>query len=230
MRSTKKKSIMIKPLAGSLYLCICLSLATWIFSGYKQDSTAVSRLPYYLSEDLTPEWLDKKSLAEQNDHVIGEFGLYNQSGAVLTSDDLAGKIYVANFFFVHCSGICPMLRTNMAKVQEAYLADDSVKLLSYSVMPDLDMGDKLSHYAKVNKVENNKWHLLTGEKSSIFNLAKTSYFTDLDSEMTDNQLHSESFFLVDAQRRIRGVYNGTLALDIQRLIEDIAVLRMEMMS
>ena len=84
----------------------------------------------------------------------------------------------------------------------------------------------LQNYATVNDVVPGKWHLVTGMREAIYTLARDAYFADLDADLTeDNILHSETFYLVDQAGRIRGIYNGTLPFDVQRLIEDIAILK-----
>ena len=103
-------------------------------------------------------------------------------------------------------------------------------LLSYSVTPWLDSVKILNDYAKRYKVTNPNWHFLTGSKSEIYTLARQSYFAEEDLGFTKdstNFLHTEHFLLIDKNKRIRGIYNGTLELEINQLIKDIAILRKE---
>jgi len=181
-------------------------------------------LPFYRSAELTPEWIDEGNVTTMT-HRIADFSFVDQDGGRVSSSDFDGKIYVANFFFVRCTGICPSMRSNMAKIQAAYRDDDDVLLLSHSVMPASDSVPVLRNYAQANGVVSGKWHLVTGSRDSIYTLARDSYFADLNGEIENDFLHTETFFLIDGKRRIRGVYNGTLEFDVKRLIEDIAVLR-----
>lgn len=121
------------------------------------------------------------------------------------------------------------MRSNLTKVQEAYARADDVMLLSHSVAPAVDSVPALRRYAEVNGVISGKWHLVTGDRKSIYEHARTSYLADLElgQQSADDFVHSENFVLVDKERRIRGVYNGTRSQDVGRLIEDIATLRAE---
>ena len=200
-----------------------------MMTGCRGDQEKAFDLPFYRTAALTPEWLGETSAEYDDIHRIPDFALINQNGEAVTTETMDGKIYVANFFFVHCASICPTLRSNMADVQEVYREDDAVVLLSHTVMPETDTVPVLDNYATVNNVISGKWHLLTGSRETLYTLARDAYFADLATDLAeDNILHSENFFLIDQNQRIRGVYNGTLAVDVQRLIEDIATLKKEM--
>jgi protein SCO1 len=137
---------------------------------------------------------------------------------------------VANFFFAKCNNICPKMMSNMKILQDTYLNDDQILFLSHSVTPEDDSVSALKTFAVENGVTNTKWHLLTGDKTEIYRLAKKEYFAgdSVGYYQTGNEfLHTENFILIDKQRRIRGVYNGTLAVEIERIKEDISILRKE---
>ncbi len=207
----------------------CWILAGLVMMGCRNNEQAAIDLPFYRNVAMTPEWIAESSEEYAAIHRVGDFSFVDQDGGTVTEADFEGKIYVANFFFVHCTAICPTMRTNLAKIQEAYRDDDAVLLLSHTVMPETDTVPVLQNYATVNNVISGKWHLVTGSREAVYALARDAYFADLEADLTeDNILHSENFFLVDQHRRIRGVYNGTLPLDVERLIEDIATLKKEM--
>ncbi|MEK7729719.1 MAG: SCO family protein [candidate division KSB1 bacterium] len=187
-------------------------------------------LPYYASADFTPRWIAANTSALNALPRIAPFVLLNQNGECITEQNFAGKIYVADFIFTSCGGICPNMTSNMRKVQEAFKNDDEVLLLSHSVTPELDSVAVLKSYAERNEVIAGKWHLVTGERKVIYGLARSSYFADEDLGLPREEndiLHTENFFLIDRQRRIRGVYNGVLPAEIARLIEDIEILKRE---
>ena len=122
------------------------------------------------------------------------------------------------------------MTNNMHLLQDAFSNDNQVYLLSHSVTPESDSVPKLKKYALDNKINSDKWSLLTGDKSSIYRLAKQEYFAGdtIGFYQTGNEfLHTENFILVDKHRRIRGVYNGTLLIEIERIKEDIAILKSE---
>ncbi len=187
-------------------------------------------LPFFRSAALTPEWIAADAAADTAFHRIADFRLRNQANDTIGRADIRGKICVANFFFVRCSGICPGMQSNLQEVQQAFRDDDEILLLSHSVTPELDSVPILRNYARANNVIRNKWHLLTGSKEEMYSLARDSYFADFAAPGGDFNaafLHSENFILLDKEGRIRGVYNGTLALDLRRLIEDIGILKQE---
>ena len=117
---------------------------------------------------------------------------------------------------------------NLLVVQDTFKNDDRVKLISHSVMPWVDSVSRLKEYAKLNEIDGEKWHLVTGEQEEIYSLARQSYFADegFGKSVTDPSdfLHTEKMILIDQKRRIRGVYNGTIPLEMQRMIEDIKLL------
>lgn len=102
--------------------------------------------------------------------------------------------------------------------------------LSFSVTPWIDNPNKLKKYKQDNEIKNPNWHFLTGTKGAIYKLARQSYFAEEDigfSKDSTEFLHTEHFILVDKTKRIRGIYNGTLALEMQQLIDDIKILEIE---
>lgn len=162
-------------------------------------------------------------------HRISDFKLLNQFGDTVTQNTTEGKIYVANFFFATCQSICPEMSSQLKLVQAAYAKDDSVLILSHSVNPMHDTVEVLLAYAGVYGAAKNKWHLLTGDKKQIYELAKSSYMVNAleDDGSPEGFLHSELFLLIDTQGRIRGMYDGTYAPDVQKLIKDIGILKKE---
>ena len=187
-------------------------------------------LPFYNSEDFTPEWIAKTDKKYSKIHTIAPFEFFNQNGKKITNKDFEGKIYIADFFFTTCPSICPVLAKNMSKIQEIYKDDDDIMLLSHSVMPWVDTVRKIKEYAAEKNAVDNKWHLITGDRDKIYNIARTSYFADEDFKKTKDEsefIHTENFVLVDKKGRIRGVYNGTLSLEVQRLKRHIELLKKE---
>lgn len=183
-------------------------------------------LPFFNSADFTPEWIDAKDDAYEQIHRIASFSLLDQNGQSISNKDLEGSIYVADFFFTICPSICPKMTSNLATVQEAF-SPEQVKLLSFSVMPWADSVSVLHNYAELRGIESQQWHLLTGGTEEIYNLARKSFFAEKKiglSKTSDEFLHTENFILVDGKGRIRGVYNGTLPLEMIRLKDDIQTL------
>jgi len=116
------------------------------------------------------------------------------------------------------------------RIQQAFSNDENIRLLSYSVTPWIDSVSKLKKYAVKHNILADKWHLLTGSRTEIYSLARKSYFAEEETGFNKDSsefLHTEHFILVDKKSRIRGVYNGTLPLETDRLIEDIRQLEKE---
>lgn len=189
-----------------------------------------SSLPFINKPDFTPEWIEKNDPAYSTIHRIPAFSFINQDGQSVTEKTVEGKIYVADFFFTRCGSICPVMTTNMALIQERFKNTDEVLLLSHSVTPEMDSVPVLKKYAGEKGVISGKWHLLTGKEEDIYSLAKKQYYAGdtIGYYQTGNEfLHTENFILIDKRRRIRGVYNGTLSLEAERLIDDINTLLKE---
>ncbi|MEO2148438.1 MAG: SCO family protein, partial [Flavobacteriaceae bacterium] len=139
------------------------------------------------------------------------------------------KIYIADFFFTTCQGICPIMKENMIILQDEYKDDDQVYLLSHTVTPEIDTKEVLKKYSLEKGVIDSKWNLVTGDKKQIYNLARKSYLVAEDIEESElfEMIHTENFVLVDPERRIRGFYDGTDQESMNALIYDIKVLKKE---
>jgi protein SCO1/2 len=212
---------------GLFILMACNNTSNSI-ANTKTDSLVA--LPFFNHPDWTPEWMNKEDTGYTTIHSIPSFSFKDQVGNNITEANVEGKIYVANFFYTKCRGICPKMTSNMLLLQEAFKNDSTILLLSHSVMSEVDSIKVLNDYATINKVDSKKWHLLTGNKNEIYALAKQQYFAgdSVGFYQTGNEfLHTENFILVDQKRRIRGVYNGTLLLEIDRIKEDIHTLKLE---
>jgi protein SCO1/2 len=188
--------------------------------------------PKKILKVYSPAMVNEELVAEEIQHVrkyhtIADFSLTNQNGETITQDDYKDKIYIADFFFTTCPTICPIMTKNMASVQEKIMDDPEVMLLSHSVTPQIDSVAQLKKYALEKGVVDAKWNLVTGNKKDIYELARKSYLavkTDGDGGPYD-MIHTENFILVDKQKRIRGFYDGTKEEDIQKLLEDLAILK-----
>tara|TARA_R110002073_G_scaffold8207_5_gene45807 strand:- start:21953 stop:22612 length:660 start_codon:yes stop_codon:yes gene_type:complete len=203
-----------------------------VFSSCKKEKEVdrTTTLPFFNSAIFTPEWISEESNSYSNIHSIPDFSFTNQEGKTVTKETYKDKIYIADFFFATCPGICPKLTKNMGTLQERYKNDDGILLLSHTVMPWRDSVPVLKEYAIENKIDSKKWNLVTGNKDDIYNLARTAYFADEDFVKTQDEdafIHTENFILIDKKGRIRGVYNGTLEVETKRLIRHIEMLKKE---
>jgi protein SCO1/2 len=211
-----------------VFLWISVVVLVVLLGACSDQSSEVAHLPYYNTPDFTPIFLTSSSDADKEiRHAIDSFSFTDQDGEEITQKDIEGKIHVANFIFTSCGSICPTMTRHLKLVQDEFLNDTTVVLLSYSVTPWIDTVDKLKTFADKNGVNSTNWHLLTGKKAEIYTLARQSYFAEEDLGFTRDStefLHTEHVLLVDKNKRIRGIYNGTLQLEAEQLIEDIKTL------
>lgn len=212
------------------YLTIKIFICTALFFSCKNAQEEV-QLPYYNSPAFTPEFISSAdSVTQKITHTIPAFTFTDQNGTTITEKDVEGKIHVANFIFTRCASICPIMTKHMKAVQDSFGNNNKVAVLSYSVTPWIDSVPRLKNYAKENNITSPNWHLLTGSQNEIYKLARQGYFAEEDLGYTRDStdfLHTEHVFLVDKSKRIRGIYNGTLQLEIEQLIKDISVLLKE---
>jgi len=184
-------------------------------------------LPIYQPAQVSSELVDSTIQHKKKYHKIADFSFINQNGETITQDNYKNKIYVADFFFTTCQTICPVMTKNMHIIQKEFITDNDVMLLSHSVTPEIDTVAQLKRYAKEKMVNSSKWNLVTGDKKEIYKMARKSYLAvkdDGDGGPFD-MVHTENFMLIDKERQIRGFYDGTNLEDIERLIEDIKILK-----
>jgi len=217
----KKFKLVNKIIAGffAIALMACNEVA--------QEGSRVKALPFYEDASFTPQWIDTESPVLKDFHRIPDFDLLNQDGLATTAETFKNKIYVTDFFFTACPGICPNMTKNMGILHDEFLKDEEVMLLSHSVTPDRDSVSVLKAYADERAIDSNKWHLVTGDRAEIYTLGRQYYFIEEDMGLessVDEFLHSENFVLIDQNRHIRGIYNGLNKTAIDQLIEDIRTL------
>ncbi len=162
-------------------------------------------------------------------HTIQPFAFINQYYDTVSEKTIDNKIFVADFFFATCQSICPKMSSQLVHVQDAFKNDHNVLILSHTVNPSNDTVEVLNGYAQTYGAIKNKWHLLTGNKKAIYDMARYSYLVNAleDDGSAEGFLHSELFVLVDAQKRIRGMYDGTDSVAVVKLISDIKLLKQE---
>jgi len=155
---------------------------------------------------------------------IADFHLLNSDGKTVSLKDLKGKVWVADFIFTTCGGICPTMTANMAQVHRSYALVDEVRLVSISVNPENDTPEVLKAYARKFKANTGRWLFLTGPLADIQKLAVGSFKL---GKIDEPVFHSSYFTLVDREGRIRGYYDGTDKTRVAQLFKDIAVVLRE---
>lgn len=186
-------------------------------------------LPIYQPSMVNTELVDPDIQYIRKYHSIPDFSLINQLGDTVNAQTFDQKIYIADFFFTSCLTICPIMTDHMAQIQSRILDMPDVLLLSHSVTPVKDSVPVLYQYAQEKGVHANKWHLVTGPKEEIYDLARKSYLVAKEENGGNagpfDLVHTENFVLVDKQKRIRGYYDGTDSESVEQLLEDLALLR-----
>ena len=184
-------------------------------------------LPIYSPNMVSQELVDENIRYIKKYHRIADFSLTNQNGEKITQKNYENKIYIADFFFTTCPTICPIMTDNMTYLQEKLLKNKNILLASFSVTPDIDNVEVLKDYALKKGVLSYKWNLLTGNKKMIYDLARKSYLVvknDGDGGKYD-MIHTENFVLVDKEKRIRGFYDGTSKEEMEKLLNDVEILK-----
>ena len=208
---------------------VILGLSVIIIAFFYKALKPTEVLPVYQPAMVAPELVDESIQYVKKYHTIAPFSMTNQNGETINEQDYDNSIYVADFFFTTCPSICPVMTKNMYTLQQRLDPYPAVKLLSFSVTPQIDSVEQLKRYAMENKVNDSRWNLVTGNKKEIYQLARKSYLVvkeDGDGGAHD-MIHTENFVLVDKQKRIRGYYDGTQAEAMDDILRDIAILIVE---
>ena len=186
-------------------------------------------LPVINPVDLEAEMVDPKVLMERKGygHKIGDFSFLNQNNEEITQAFVKNKVFVAEYFFTTCGSICPIMNKQMKRVQAAYSDNEGLKILSFTVNPEIDTVEQMKRYALEHKADDHQWQFLTGNKEKLYALARKSFFVLKPAEAENlgdagsDFIHTNNFVLVDRKRRIRGYYDGTSKTSVDSLIHDI---------
>lgn len=184
---------------------------------------------YFTLTKVIPGYGEKSFQVLNN---VKPFSFTNQDGEKVTEADIDGKVYVAEYFFTTCPGICPILNTNMKEIYEQYKNNDNFVILSHTCDPDTDSAARLKYYADSLQVDTRKWWFLTGSKDSLYDAARISYLLDdpkNNSGNIDEQfLHTQYFALIDKNGQVRRkIYDGLKREELDQLKNDIGVLLRE---
>ena len=182
---------------------------------------------------------------------VQPFSFVNQNGQTITEKSVEGKVFVTEYFFTTCKGICPKMNANMRRVYDAYRADSNFVILSHTCMPETDSVPLLKKYeakmlngkltqnsgggykitydsATMNQpiTNNNHWWFVTGDKTALYDMARHSYLIDNNNSDSSQNIaaqfiHTQLFALLDNQTRVRGIYDGLKEEEMQKLLKDI---------
>ena len=157
--------------------------------------------------------------------TLQPFTFINQDGKEITEKDVAGKVFVAEYFFTTCKGICPKMNNNMRRVYEKFKEQEAFLILSHTCDPETDSAPRLKRFSDSMKVNTAKWMFLTGRKDSLYNMARHSYKIDDPvnnlKNIDEDFLHTQFFALVDKNGDIRKIYDGIRSGEVDAMIADI---------
>lgn len=214
-----------------LLLALILLLPGIILILLSKGDHQFTKLPYYGQKYATTKIVDGVSVSDTVYHQIPYWSFTNQDGERVTQHDYDGKIYIVDFIFTTCPGICPVMTTHMGQLQ--FKLDKpglkEIPFISYTVNPENDSSEVLKEYGKEHGADFDRWTFLTGEKRKIYELGVEGYLvsTREDALAEGGFLHSEKFILVDWNHHIRGFYNGTDINELSRMSDDIRILLKE---
>lgn len=200
-----------------------LALSAGLWQGCSGNSSSGDApLPILGEREVVQRAVGDRQVTDTLYHQIPDFAFINQDSQVVTSLTLQDKVYVADFFFTTCPTICPKMKSQMLRIYEAYKDEPQLMLLSHTIDPKHDTVAVLRDYADRLQVSSDKWHFVTGEKDSIYDIAMQYMVTALEDEQQPGGfVHSGAFVLVDQDRHVRGIYDGTDPAQVDKLIQDI---------
>jgi len=191
-------------------------------------------LKVYNPADINPLLVDPSIQNVNKDHVIADFAFLNQLGDTITKQDVQGSIFVTDFFFTTCGGICPKMTHQLTRVQQEFADDPNFLILSHTVNPSIDTVEVMLKYAERFDANPEKWWFLTGTKKDLYLMARKSYLVvpdeadpNFDHGGESDFVHTENFALIDPDGRIRGMYDGTNPEEVNELIRDVYDLKKE---
>jgi protein SCO1/2 len=160
---------------------------------------------------------------------VQNFSFTDQNGQPVTEKNIDGKVYVTNYFFTTCNGICPKMNFNLKGVYDQFKNDKNFAIISHSSMPETDSASLLKAYEEkmLPNDHNNpaKWYFVTGSKDSLYKMARQSYLLDNDKNNSENIqeafIHTQFIALVDRKKRVRGIYDALKPAEIAQLEKDI---------
>jgi len=204
----------------NILCCIVMLSAVFLTSCQKK------KLPLIGEPEVVKKMVDGKEKEETVYPVIPAFSFQNQNGDTVTNKNFDGKIYVADFFFTTCPTICPVMKKNMLKVYDVYKDSPDVRILSHSIDPGHDSVAVLSQYAKDMGVSGTMWQFVTGDREKIYEIGQKHYLVSARADPNEpgGFIHSGHFILIDKDKHIRGMYDGTTDQGTKQLLEDIKVL------
>ncbi len=207
---------------------ICINFITSLFtlSAIFSCGSENNKLPILGERDWVTKTVDGKEIVDTIYNVIPPFTFVNQDSDTITEKIVEGKIYVSDFFFTSCPTICPVMKRQMLKVFKEIKANPDVMIISHTIDPEHDTPQVLHKYAEDLGVEGEQWQFVTGPKEKIYEIGQKNYMSTAkeDKSAEGGYIHSGAFILVDKEKHVRGMYDGTTDEGTQKLLKDITTL------
>lgn len=203
---------------------LSLLFISLLFSQCKSTGEKSKPLPKLGNWHVDEKTVNGEVVQDTVYHTIADFSFTNQDGKIVNNASVAGKVYVADFFFTTCPTICPIMKKEMLRVYDKFGDNPNFKILSHTIDPKHDTEEVLKDYSQKLGIEDARtWNFLTGEPEKIYELGQTSYITTAQEDQNEagGFLHSGAFLLIDQEGHIRGVYDGTKTDQVDNLISDI---------
>ena len=174
--------------------------------------------PYEIHDTIVDGQMQLDTIYTQ----IKQFEFYDQDSNVIDHNTIEGKVYVTDFFFTSCPTICPKMKQQMLRIYDEFEDEDDLILLSHSIDPVRDSVARLNTFAKKLGVESSKWHMVTGNRDSIYGMAKHYMIAAQKDDLAPGgYAHSGAFLLVDKNKQIRGIYDGVDPESVDELMDDV---------
>ena len=216
-----------------LYVVVLFLMVVHIGYYFLSDKSKTKPLPVINPIDVQQEMVDPEMLRIGRGHKVGTFRFENQDGTWITDADMKGKVSVVEYFFTSCKSICPIMNSQMQRIQRKFTQQNDVRIFSFTVDPDIDTVAQMKRYATAHQAKVGQWHFLTGKKADLYNLARRSFFVLKPAEAQNlgdagsDFIHTNNFVLIYRQMRIRGYYDGTNPKEVSLLQAHIAQLLAE---
>jgi len=207
-------------------ICINFIASLFTLSAIFGCGSENNKLPILGERDWVTKTVDGKEIVDTIYNEIPPFTFVNQDSDTITEKIVEGKIYVSDFFFTSCPTICPVMKRQMLKVFKEIKANPDVMIISHTIDPEHDTPQVLHKYAEDLGVEGKQWQFVTGPKEKIYEIGQKNYMSTAkeDKSAEGGYIHSGAFILVDKEKHVRGMYDGTTDEGTQKLLKDITTL------
>ena len=197
---------------------------------YCSCDNSKEKLPILGNREAIVKTVNGKQITDTLYHQIPDFEFINQDSVKITQKDFTGKIYVSDFFFTTCPTICPKMKTQMLRIFKKFKDNPKVAILSHSIDPRHDTPSVLKEFSTNLGIQNSMWQMVTGDKTKIYEIGQKSYMVSATDDPTQpgGIVHSGAFILVDKNRHIRGIYDGTEPEKVDKLMADMEILLNEL--